>query len=100
MHEHIDESAVNSIHISSGICVGFTLLSLVLRILSRRCKGASLASDDYEIFFGFVCQSRKFCPHDCSDIIPTHRYFTSPLSQRLELIHALDWVIMSFWLRT
>jgi hypothetical protein len=54
MQEHIDESLVNSIHISSGICVVFVSISLVLRVVSRRCQAAGLKRDDYAIFVGFV----------------------------------------------
>ena len=55
MLEHIDESTVSSIHISSGICVAFTFISLVLRVISRRYTASAFAIDDYFLFVGFVC---------------------------------------------
>jgi hypothetical protein len=54
MLEHIDESTVASIHISSGICVALTFISLVLRVISRRYTSAAFAKDDYCLFVGFV----------------------------------------------
>ncbi|KAF2677799.1 hypothetical protein K458DRAFT_423648 [Lentithecium fluviatile CBS 122367] len=54
MLDHIDESLVASIHISSGICVGVTFFSLVLRVISRRYISAAFAKDDYSILVGFA----------------------------------------------
>jgi hypothetical protein len=54
MTERIDESLVAPLRISNWIFVALTLLSLVLRVISRQIKGQKLGSDDYSIFAGFV----------------------------------------------
>lgn len=54
MQEHIDETRVPGIHISNGICLAASTISVILRFISRRTGGFGLGKDDYCLFVGYV----------------------------------------------
>ncbi|KAK4182973.1 hypothetical protein QBC35DRAFT_419821 [Podospora australis] len=54
MLDNIDDDLTPSVHISSGITVAATTISVILRYFSRTKSGAGLGADDYCLFFGYV----------------------------------------------
>lgn len=54
MQDNIEDTRVPGIHISNGICLAATTISLVLRFISRRTGGRGLGRDDYCLFLGYV----------------------------------------------
>lgn len=54
MLDNIDDDLTPSVHISSGITIAATTISVILRFFSRTKSGAGLGPDDYCLFIGYV----------------------------------------------